>query len=294
MPIVLYNLYLFLILYINKIIFINYLNNLLILYLIYLSANINTYFRFILIFLNNLRLYLYFIKFFNIIKINILESEFILSGLSIMKKIIYTIGYTSFQIDDFIDILKNNNISCLIDVRSSPYSHFYPNYNKGQLDLVLKNNNILYRNYITEFGARQHNNIYYHQDGYLDFNKFILSTQFLEGVSKIKKGIQLGYTFCLMCAEANPINCHRSIMVSRGLKNNGFQVFHFLKGGTLLSHSDLEQNLLDIHFKDKRQLSLFSNYSINPNIKAIDNQLITEAYDNQNKIIGFRKHKNNI
>lgn len=207
-----------------------------------------------------------------------------------MKKIIYTIGYTSFEINDFIKQLKNNNISCLIDVRSSPFSHFYSNYNKGQLDIVLKKNNILYRNYISEFGARQLNNIYYHQDGYLDFNKFIISSQFLEGVSKIEKGIQLGYTFCLMCAEANPINCHRSIMVSRGLKNNGFQVFHFLRGGILLSHDDLEQSLLDMHFQDKRQLSLFYDYNTNTSISYFEQQLLADAYDMQNKTIGFRKN----
>lgn len=209
-----------------------------------------------------------------------------------MKKTVYTIGYTAFDINDFIDVLKFNKITCLIDVRSSPYSEFYSNYNKGQLDVELKKNNILYRNYINSFGARQENSSYYHSKGYLDFNKFIVSEQFLEGVDKIEKGIELGYTFCLMCAETNPITCHRSIMVSRGLKDNNFDILHILKGGELLTHSQLEEQLLDKHFENRNQLSLYSNYGENDNSieTETEEELLKLAYDKQNEIIGFRKN----
>ncbi len=132
---------------------------------------------------------------------------------------IYTIGYTAFSIDEFINILKIYNITCIIDVRSSAFSQFYQDYNKPVLKGRLKKENIEYRNYVDEFGARQNEVTYYHSDGYLDFNKFLKSENFKLGVNKIEKGIKLGYSFCLMCAETDPINCHRSIMVGRGFKH---------------------------------------------------------------------------
>lgn len=197
---------------------------------------------------------------------------------------IYTIGYTAFDIEEFINILKGYNIKCIIDVRSSPFSQFYQDYNKTILETKLKSENIKYRNYVDEFGARQNKIEYYHSDGYLDFNKFLKSENFNDGVNKIEKGIEIGYSFCLMCAEADPINCHRSIMVGRGLKNACFEVRHILKDGSIETQDALEQRLLNTFFKNRNQISMFSE------MKS-DEQLINEAYDIKNKEIGFRKEE---
>lgn len=197
---------------------------------------------------------------------------------------IYTIGYTAFSIDEFINILKKYNITCIIDVRSSAFSQFYQDYNKPVLKGRLKKENIEYRNYVDEFGARQNDVTYYHSDGYLDFNKFLKSENFKLGVNKIEKGIKLGYSFCLMCAETDPINCHRSIMVGRGFKNACYEVKHILKNGNIETQNVLEQRLLDCFFNNRAQISMFSE------IKS-DQQLINEAYDLKNKEIGFRKEE---
>lgn len=207
------------------------------------------------------------------------------------KYYIYTIGYSAFpNINDFISVLKANKISCLIDVRSSPFSSFFPQYNKEQLDYSLKKHNILYRNYINEFGARQENPIYHHHDGYLDFTKFIISNQFLSGVYKVQKGIDLGYIFCLMCAESDPINCHRSIMLSRGFKNNGFEISHILRGGDLLSHKKLEENLIHIYFTNHNQLTIFDDINNINNTIIYEEALLISAYSQQNKLIGFKSN----
>ncbi|MFI3231301.1 MAG: DUF488 domain-containing protein [bacterium] len=203
---------------------------------------------------------------------------------------IYTIGYSAFHdINHFISILKANKISCLIDVRSSPFSSFFPHYNKDNLIYSLKNHSILYRNYLNEFGARQENPIYHHQGGYLDFTKFIQSNQFLSGVDKVQKGIDLGYTFCLMCAEADPINCHRSVMLSRGFKNNDFQISHILRGGETISHQILEKNLVSLYFSHHNQLTIFDGLFENSSTSISEDALLISAYSQQNKLIGFRK-----
>lgn len=198
---------------------------------------------------------------------------------------IYTIGYTVFSIDDFIDVIKYYGISCVIDVRSSPFSKHYPDYNKDVLEQRLKQHGILYRNYAKEFGARQTNPIYYSGD-IVDFDKFIQSAQFLEGVSRVTKGIEKGYKFALMCAEKDPINCHRSIMLGKGFSKNGYEVNHIISKTNIETQNELEERLLEIYHQDRFQLTLFGE-------DRSEADLIADAYTKRNFEIGYNRNINN-
>ena len=161
-----------------------------------------------------------------------------------MQKKLYTIGYSGFKIDNFINTLKEHNINIVIDVRSVPYSQYNVDYNKEYLEKILQYNNIYYRNYATEFGARQENKIYY-PNGYLDFELFAKSKQFQTGIQKLEKTMQKNYKFILMCSEKDPIRCHRTILVSRAFYNLGYQVIHLLTDKKELTQADIEESLLN-------------------------------------------------
>lgn len=200
-----------------------------------------------------------------------------------MGNYVYTIGYTAFDIDNFINKLKEYNISCLIDVRSNPVaSEYYEKYSKVNLEPLLRSHGIHYRNYAFEFGARQENFIFYQKYGYLDFDLFIKSDAFQSGVKKIKNGMELGYNCVLMCAEKDPISCHRTIMVAKGLKEAGLNIRHITADNQLLSQEDIEKRLLDMYFPNRNQLDLF-------NTKTEADYLI-EAYSIQNSKIGYKKN----
>ena len=89
----------------------------------------------------------------------------------IMRKKIYTIGYSTFDIHSFMAELKGIGITCVIDVRSVPKSAYYKDFNSDILEGRLKKEGILYRNYAYEFGARQEDKSLY-PNGYLDFDFF--------------------------------------------------------------------------------------------------------------------------
>ena len=72
-----------------------------------------------------------------------------------MVNTVFTIGYSGFQLNDFIKILKDNRILLVIDVRSLPYSQHYADFNKENISKILESSKIYYRNYALEFGARQ-------------------------------------------------------------------------------------------------------------------------------------------
>lgn len=197
-----------------------------------------------------------------------------------MDNTIYTIGYAGFSRGIFIQELKKYRISVLIDVRSSPFSSFHSEYNKDILEAVLKENNIYYRNYAREFGARQDNLDLYTSDGYLDFEKVAKSDDFQSGLSKLCNSIKLGYVPALMCAEINPFDCHRAILVSRAFHECGYNVIHILPEGRTCTQSDLNETLLNKYFPNRDQISFFEN--------AEEDKLIKEAYKKRNAEIGYK------
>lgn len=200
------------------------------------------------------------------------------------KGTVYTIGYSGFpDMEAFLRCLKDADIRLLVDVRSTPYSQYYQQYDKPFISEMLKNNGIQYRNYSREFGARQEDKSFY-RNGRLDFSVFVQSSQFLEGVKKVHSAIKLGYTPVLMCAEKEPATCHRAIMISRFFYNTGFDIRHFMPEGHSKTQRDVENELLDAYFKSRNQLSLFEAYKQ-------DEELIPEAYVKRNDEIGFREEE---
>lgn len=189
---------------------------------------------------------------------------------------IYTVGYSGYYYPtDLVDALKNYGIDVVVDVRSSPFSAGMPQYNRDNIERIFKNNKIHYRNYSREFGARQTDHRFY-RDGRLDFPTFTASEQFNEGVEKIKKALSMGYTPCLMCAEKDPINCHRAIMITRALHDSGYSIIHLLPNGEIESQLDIESQLINC-------LDMFDRL-------ALDEQHIVEvAYKKKNDEIGYKE-----
>ena len=197
-----------------------------------------------------------------------------------MQKTLYTIGYSGFSINNFISSLHWHGINVLIDVRSNPYSSLFSQFNKEQLNTVLTANSIYYRNYAKEFGAQQTDRSFYTPQGYLDFETFTDSDAFADGYRRIEDGLKQKYTFAFMCAEKDPIDCHRAIMISKTFKDNGYEVLHLLPENKQLSQLDIEERLLNKYFPYRNQLSFFSE-------KKDDNELISEAYRKRNADIGY-------
>ena len=201
-----------------------------------------------------------------------------------MVDTVYTIGYSGFKIDEFIKTLKNKNINLVVDVRSSPYSQYYTDYNKENLSAILSKSNIYYRNYVLEFGARQKEKKYY-PNGYLDFELFSKSEIFQEGINKLKNAMNKNYTFALLCSEKDPIKCHRTILVSRAFHLAGYNVLHLMPNGIHVTQDVIEERLLNEFFPNRSQISMFT--------PALTNQeYIVKAYKKQNEIIGYTIEEN--
>ena len=196
-----------------------------------------------------------------------------------MAKELYTIGYAGFpSTQDFLNALKLHDVQILVDVRSSPFSAYYADYNKDVLGAFLKENGILYYNFAKPFGARQEDNAFY-RNGRLDFEVYSRSEQFLEGVRKIDAS---NAVVAFMCAEKKPGECHRTILVARAFSDRGQQVTHILSNGESMTQHDVENELLETYFPDRAQASLFEETD------KPEEEYIAEAYRLRNDEIGFK------
>jgi uncharacterized protein (DUF488 family) len=193
---------------------------------------------------------------------------------------LFTIGYTAFQVEEFVDVIKHYGVNVVVDVRSLPYSEHYAQYNKENIEQMLSTNKIHYRNYSDEFGAHQTEKQYFSRNGYLDFELFAESARFKRGFEKIKMSLARGFRIALMCAEKDPATCHRSIMVSRAFHKDGNAVSHILANGDIESQDGIELRLLDKYFPNRNQLTLFEEQP--------GEQLTAMAYQKRNAEIGYR------
>jgi uncharacterized protein (DUF488 family) len=164
---------------------------------------------------------------------------------------LFTIGYSSYDIKLFIKVLHNFHISAVVDVRSSPYSQFKSEFNKETIQNFLRINNIAYVFLGDYCGARVEDPSCY-EKGKVNYNLVAENQKFQEGLKRIKTGMKK-FRIALMCAEKDPITCHRTILICRNLISPEIKIKHILNNGEIEKHKDSEDRLMkkfDLHLPD--------------------------------------------
>lgn len=198
---------------------------------------------------------------------------------------IFTIGHSNHTIEQFILLLKQHQINALADVRSIPYSRYNQQYNQEKLKIELNKNNIIYTFLGKELGARSDNQNCYVGNKAI-YEKIAQTEEFSEGLKRLKKGLQQ-YSIALMCAEKDPIHCHRAILISRYLQIKEIEILHILPNGQLESQTKLEQRLINIlNLNLPQQFNLFDD---NTNLIKSASELTEEAYKLQGEKIAYTK-----
>ena len=148
---------------------------------------------------------------------------------------IYTIGHSKHPINRFIALLQQHCVEALADVRSTPYSRFNPQFNKEKLQAALAAAGIRYVFLGEELGARSRDPSCYDEGGRVSYAKLSLTEAFRRGIERLLTGMQQ-HRIAIMCAEREPLECHRTILVSRELEKAGVPVTHILQDGSLEPH----------------------------------------------------------
>lgn len=211
---------------------------------------------------------------------------------------LFTIGHSNHTIEAFIELLQQHGIAVLADVRSHPYSRHLPHFTASALKAALVEAKIRYVFLGKELGARPNNpNCYV--EGKALYEKIAATEEFSGGIQRLMKGIQ-GYKIALMCAEKDPMTCHRTILICQNLREYDLNINHILSNGKLESQQELELRLLkkygldDQQFLQPIQLSLFSEVNT-ASISIINSSLedrLQEAYQRQSEQIAYQEKMN--
>jgi uncharacterized protein (DUF488 family) len=196
-----------------------------------------------------------------------------MSETPVNQRCLFTIGHSDHEMPQFVSLLTRHGIDSIADVRSHPYSRFHGQFNRETIAEFLKRAGIRYMFLGRELGARRTERESY-RDKQARYDLICRLPAFQEGLERLRRGMA-SERMCLLCAEKDPITCHRTVLVCRHLRSEPINIRHILEDGTLETTEQAESRLLDI--AGLPPTNLFQGRS----------ELIEEAYDIQAQRIAY-------
>jgi uncharacterized protein (DUF488 family) len=191
-----------------------------------------------------------------------------------MENAVFTIGHSTHAQEDFIALLEGHRITAVCDVRSKPYSRMNPQFNRENLIKALASHGIEYRFLGKELGARSEDPSCYEGDK-VRYSKLAKTQLFKDGLKRVRRGLTEGFRIALMCAEKEPLNCHRTILIAPQLVALGIAVQHIHADGHLEPYDAASLRLTRMFELDENHM--FSSQE----------ELIADAYRLQEERIAF-------
>ncbi len=155
---------------------------------------------------------------------------------------VLTIGHSTHSTEAFFDLLRQHGVEAVADVRSAPFSRFNPQFNREFLGRFLKTNGIRYVFLGKELGARSDDRSCYDY-GRVQYSRIEQTALFQSGLDRLLQGAAK-YRVALMCAEKEPLDCHRTLLVAKALAARGQKVLHIHADGQLETHEAAMERLL--------------------------------------------------
>jgi len=172
---------------------------------------------------------------------------------------LFTLGHSNQEMSDLLGVLVRHEITVLCDVRSRPGSFRFPQFNREALEARLAAAKIRYEFFGEQLGGRPLDPCYYLPNGLVDYSTRRRAPDFLDAVDRaIARADEENAV--ILCAEEDPLHCHRFLLISPVLAQRGVLPLHLRRGGVVESHKDAEDRLLQLHgFADVTSDSLFSH-----------------------------------
>ena len=185
---------------------------------------------------------------------------------------IWTIGHSNHSAVRFIDLLQGAGIDCVADVRSTPFSRRNPQFSQKALTASLKDAGIEYWFLGDALGARPTDADCY-EDGKASYARIAATAAFQEAIRAL---IDQSHAkrIALMCAEKEPLECHRTILVGRALAQRDTELGHIHADGRVEPQAELEERLLHLA---KEKVDLLNDRDA----------ALAQAYDKQGKRMAY-------
>jgi len=186
---------------------------------------------------------------------------------------VYTIGHSTHTYERFAQLLRDYNVSFVIDVRSVPQSTRSPQFGKRALRDAIRSDGMRYRYAGNVLGGRPADPGFY-QDEQVQYDRVASSEPFRKALERIRLAART-HVVALVCAEGDPIACHRFLLVARHLKSPELGIIHILPDGRTEPNAATEVRIL-------RQAGLLQSDMFAPTLEALE-----KAYEIQSRRVAY-------
>lgn len=183
---------------------------------------------------------------------------------------LFSIGHSNIEQDQFCDLLVKHQIEVVVDVRSSPYSRYTTQFNRETLKAALEQHGIKYLFMGEQLGGRPVGEEFYDDKGHVLYYRLAEADFFREGIQRLRKGSNQ-YRVAMMCSEEDPAVCHRMLLISRVLTDSGEKVAHIRGDGSLQTDAELRASTANLAqgllFEELEEESWKSLLSVLPKVQ---------------------------
>ena len=161
---------------------------------------------------------------------------------------LYSIGHSNIAAERFVALLRATGVTAVADVRSTPASRFFPWFAAKNLSRLLAQEHMSYLSYGNELGGRPRDPALY-CDGIADYEAMARQSEFEDALTRLVEDAarcRAKGRICLMCAEREPLDCHRCLLVARVLAARGLTIGHILHDGSIEPHAATERRLMEL------------------------------------------------
>ena len=153
------------------------------------------------------------------------------------EPMVLTVGHSTHPIEKFLSLLEAHGVTVIADVRSAPYSRRHPQFNRDSLRQTLEKRGIRYVFCGQELGGRPEDPLCYDENGRVRYRRLAGTSLFRSGIDFILREAR-EYRIALLCAEKEPLECHRTLLVARELVAKGLPVSHIHTDGHLETQTE--------------------------------------------------------
>lgn len=154
-----------------------------------------------------------------------------------------SVGHSNHELARFVELLGTAGVSAVADVRSHPSSQRLPQFNQPELQRALSEAGISYVFLGNQLGGRPDRPSLYDEEGRVDYWRVRATPNFQQGLDRLVGGIAR-HTIAMLCAEEDPLDCHRGLMIAPALAERGVATSHLRGDGRIETSAEFENRLL--------------------------------------------------
>ena len=187
---------------------------------------------------------------------------------------IFSIGHSHHDLAYLVALLQQAGITAVADVRSQPFSGRLPQFNRPELDCALRSAGITYYFLGDQLGGRPQRPSLYDDAGRVDYVRVRATAPFQQGLERLTSAGARDRV-AMLCAEEDPLDCHRGLMIAPALMERGIVPAHLRGDGSMETTAAMEKRLLAATKLDDGSMDGLFAAALSPEDRQ---QMLAEAY----------------